>query len=151
MVLVLMMLWTGKWHRRAGCLTGAEWMIFRFGDGPGGRLAQFAKAIGAIIWLIGMLAYLIKAIGLFLSMFLPFSPMQCAVALMGLAGIYTMFSGFYGVVFTDLLQALIIVVAVVFISYLAMSEVPDAEALQDLAIGVTGNSEWSTAMPQWRT
>ncbi|MAT68287.1 MAG: sodium:solute symporter [Planctomycetaceae bacterium] len=151
LVLVLMMLWTGKWHRRSGCLTGAEWMIFRFGDGPGGRLAQFAKAIGAIIWLIGMLAYLIKAIGLFLSMFLPFSPMQCAVALMGLAGIYTMFSGFYGVVFTDLLQALIIVVAVVFISYLAMSEVPDAEALQDLAIGVTGNSEWSTAMPQWRT
>ncbi len=151
LVLVMMMLWTGKWHRRSGCLTGAEWMIYRFGDGAGGRFAQLAKAIAAIIWLIGMLAYLIKAIGLFLSMLLPFSPMQCAVALIGLAAIYTMFSGFYGVVFTDLLQSIIIIAAVVLVSYLAMSQVPDADTLQALATQVTGNAEWTTAAPQWHT
>lgn len=151
LVLALMMLWTGKWHRRSGCLTGAEWMIYRFGDGAGGRFAQLAKAIASIIWLIGMLAYLIKAIGLFLSMLLPFSPMQCAVTLIGLAAIYTMLSGFYGVVFTDLLQSLIIVAAVVVVSYLAMSEVSDFETLKTLATSVTGNPEWTTATPQWQT
>ena len=151
LVLVLMMLWTGKWHRRSGCLTGAEWMIYRFGDGAGGRFAQLAKAIASIVWLIGMLAYLIKAIGLFLSMLLPFSPMQCAVALIGLAAVYTMFSGFYGVVFTDLLQSLIIVAAVVLVTYLAMSEVTDADTLRALATQVTGNSEWTNATPQWHT
>ncbi|TWU21841.1 sodium:solute symporter family transporter [Bythopirellula polymerisocia] len=151
LVLVLMMLWTGKWHRRSGCLTGAEWMIYRFGDGPGGRFAQLAKAIASIVWLIGMLAYLIKAMGLFLSMLLPFSPMQCAVALIGVAAIYTMFSGFYGVVFTDLLQSLIIIAAVILVSYLAMSEVTDAGSLQVLATQVTGNSQWTTATPEWHT
>ncbi len=151
LVLVLMMLWTGKWHRRSGCLTGAEWMIYRFGDGPGGRFAQLAKAIATIVWLIGMLAYLIKAIGLFLSMLLPFSPTQCAVAMIGLAAIYTMFSGFYGVVLTDLLQSAIIVVAVALVSYLAMSQVTDAASLQALATQVTGNTHWTTATPQWQT
>lgn len=151
LVLVLMMLWTGKWHRRSGCLTGAEWMVYRFGDGPGGRFAQFAKAIVTIIWLIGMLAYLIKAIGLFLSMLLPFSPTQCAIAMIGLAAVYTMFSGFYGVVITDLFQSVIIVVAVLLVSYLAMLEVTSLEALQSLATQVTGNAQWTSATPQWRT
>lgn len=151
LVLALMMLWTGKWHRRSGCLTGAEWMIYRFGDGPGGRFAQLAKALATIAWLIGMLALLIKAIGLFLSMLLPFSPMQCAVVLIGFAAVYTMFSGFYGVVFTDLLQSVIILAAVGLVAYLAMTEVPDAQALQALATQVTGNAHWTTATPQWNT
>lgn len=151
LVLVLMMLWTGKWHRRSGCLTGAEWMIYRFGDGAGGRFAQLAKAIASIVWLIGMLAYLTKAIGLFLSMLLPFSPFQCAAALIGVAAVYTMFSGFYGVVFTDLMQTVIILAAVVFVSYLAMTQVPDAQTLNALATQVTGNSQWTSAAPQWHT
>ncbi len=151
LVLVIMMLWTGKWHRRSGCLTGAEWMTYRFGDGPGGRFAQLAKAIATIVWLVGMLAYLIKAMGLFLSMLLPFSPMQCAAAMIGVAAVYTMFSGFYGVVLTDLVQSVIIVIAVVLVSYLAMTQVADSETLQALATRVTGNAQWTTATPQWRT
>ncbi len=145
LVLVMMMLWTGKWHRRSGCLTGAEWMIYRFGDGPGGRFAQLAKAIATIVWVIGMLAYLIKAMGLFLSMLLPFSPTQCAVGMIVLAAIYTMFSGFYGVVFTDLLQSAIILAAVLLVSFLAMSQVTDADTLQALATQVTGNTQWMAA------
>lgn len=148
LVLVMMMLWTGKWHRRSGCLTGAEWMIYRFGDGAGGRFAQLAKAIATIAWVIGMLALLIKAMGLFLSMFLPFSPMACAIGMIALAAVYTMFSGFYGVVFTDLMQSVIILAAVALVSFMAMSEVTDAVTLQDMATQVTGNSQWMTAVPQ---
>ena len=151
LVLVLMMLWTGKWHRRSGCLTGAEWMIFRFGDGPGGRFAQLAKAIAMIVWVVGMLAYLTKAVGLFFSMLLPFSPMESAGIVIALAAVYTMFSGFYGVVFTDLLQSVIIVAAVVLVSFLAMTQVTDSEALRTLATQVTGNAQWTTATPQWQT
>jgi solute:Na+ symporter, SSS family len=32
LALVCQMLWTGKWHRRSGCITVAEWMSFRFGN-----------------------------------------------------------------------------------------------------------------------
>ncbi len=149
--LVLMMLWTGKWHRRSGCLTGAEWMIFRFGDGPGGRFAQLAKAISAIIMTIGMLAYLIVGVGLFLSMFLPFTPPQCALMLVVVASIYTMFSGFYGVVFTDFIQSAIILIAVVTISALAIMRMDSVSNLGVLAEQITANPQWMEAMPRWNT
>ena len=45
LVLVFMLLWTGKWYRRSGCMTGAEWQIFRFGSGPG---AQFVRMVSAV-------------------------------------------------------------------------------------------------------
>ncbi len=151
LVLVMMMLWTGKWHRRSGCLTGAEWMIYRFGDGPGGRFAQLAKAIATIAWVIGMLAYLTKAVGLFFSMLLPFSPTQCALVVICLAAVYTMFSGFYGVVFTDLLQSVVILAAVGLVCFLAMTQITDAGALEQLSTQITGNTSWMSAAPQWNT
>ncbi|MCA9412922.1 MAG: sodium:solute symporter [Candidatus Omnitrophica bacterium] len=151
LVLVIMMLWTGKWHRRSGCLTGAEWMIFRFGDGPGGRFAQLVKAISAIIMTIGMLAYLIVGVGLFLSMFLPFTPPQCAFMLVFVASIYTMFSGFYGVVLTDFIQSAIIIIAVIIITALAVNRIEDGTSLAAVAERVTGNSQWLEAAPHWHT
>lgn len=94
LLLVIMMLWTGKWHRRSQCLTGAEWMIYRFGDGPAGRAAQFARAITGIVMALGLIAYMVKGLGLFLSMFFPFTPMTCALGIFAAATLYTMFSGF---------------------------------------------------------
>ena len=123
LVLPFMMLWAGKWMRRSQCLTGAEWMIFRFGDGFGGRFAQFAAAFGGVITTIGMLGYLIKGVGMFLSVFLPFEPFTCAFILIAVATVYTMVSGFYGVVFTDLFQSVIILTAVAVVSVMAIAKV----------------------------
>ena len=47
-VLVFMLLWTGKWHRRSGCITGAEWMSYRFGETPGAHFARVVMAIGTV-------------------------------------------------------------------------------------------------------
>jgi len=151
LALCFMMLWSGKWHRRSQVLTAAEWMVFRFGDGPGGRFAQLAKVIGGIISTVGMLAYLIKAVGLFLSTFLPFSPLVCAIILVGIASIYTMVSGFYGVVFTDMFQSVVILIAVVTISAMAMMKVADVGSLSEVAVAVTGNEQWMSSVPHWKT
>ena len=147
LVLAIMMLWTGKWHRRSGCLTGAQWMIFRFGDGFGGRFAQLAKSLSVFIWVVGMLSYLAKGVGLFLSMMLPFSPMTCAFGLIAVAAIYTMFSGFYGVVVTDLVQSVVIIAAVVIVTSLALGKMQGIESLPALAESVTGNAQWTKAAP----
>ncbi|MEO0474491.1 MAG: sodium:solute symporter [Planctomycetota bacterium] len=147
LVLAIMMLWTGKWHRRSGCLTGAQWMIFRFGDGLGGRFAQLAKALSVFIWVVGMLSYLAKGVGLFLSMMLPFSPMTCAMGLIAVAAVYTMFSGFYGVVITDLVQSVVIIVAVAIVSFLALDKLQGIESLPALAESVTRNADWIKAAP----
>ncbi len=149
LILVFMMLWAGKWHRRSGCLTAAEWNIFRFGDGWGGRFAQQMAVFATVVSTIGMLAYLIVGAGSFLSMFLPFTPMQCAVVLLVLASLYTMLSGFYGVVVTDMFQMVIIMVAVFYVSVKAFMTVGHASEISAIALQVTGNPDWISGMPKW--
>jgi Na+/proline symporter len=77
--MAVVMLWTGKWHRRSGCITGAEWSVFRFGSGPSGQASRIVTAIAVPIFIIGMVTYLSVAVGLFFSMFLPLSPMWCSM------------------------------------------------------------------------
>jgi len=151
LVLAIMLVFTGKWHRRSGVMTGAEWMVFRFGNGPGGKFARLAKAASAIILNIGMIAYLAKGVGLFLSMFLPFSPFTCSLIMIGVATLYTMASGFYGVVYTDIFQSFIIFSAVIIISILAFSKVTDVASLARIAGEVTGNSDWTSSRIPWHT
>jgi Na+/proline symporter len=150
LVLALMMLWSGKWHRRSGCLTLAEWNIFRFGDNWGGRFAQQMIVISMILFTVGSLAYLIIGAGIFLSMFLPLSPLVCSLVLIGFATCYNMISGFYGVVYTDLFQSSIILVAVLYISFKAFGVVASAEEISSIATQVTGNPDWIAGMPTWR-
>ncbi|MFC1606399.1 sodium:solute symporter [Candidatus Latescibacterota bacterium] len=149
--LAFIMIFSGKWHRRSGVMTGAEWMIFRFGKGFGGQFARIAQSVAVIILTIGMLAYLVKGVGLFLSMFLPFSPFVCSLFMIGIASVYTMASGFYGVVYTDMFQSFIIVAAVVAMSVLALLKVPDMASLAGIAESVTGSVEWTTSTLQLQT
>jgi SSS family solute:Na+ symporter len=77
LIMAVILIWGGKWHHRSRCMTGAEWMIYRFGSGIGGDFARIVTALATITGIVAMLAYLMKGVGLFLSMFLPFSPMAC--------------------------------------------------------------------------
>jgi len=148
LILPFMMLWTGKWHRRSGCLTGAQWMVFRFGDGWGGRSAQLMAVIATVLTTIGMLAYLIVGAGSFLSTFLPFTPTQCSVVLLLIATPYTMMSGFYGVIYTDLFQSCIIVAAVIYVTVTAFMGIDTAAEVGTVATSVTGNPDWITGIPK---
>lgn len=145
------MLWTGKWHRRSQCITGAQWMVFRFGEGFFGNFARVVSVMATITATVGMLAYMIKGVGLFLAMFLPYSPFTCALILIVIAAIYTMASGFYGVVFTDIFQSGIVILAVFTISFLAFKKVDSAESLALIAEQVTGNQKWIGSSPSWFT
>ncbi|VGO23572.1 sodium:solute symporter family transporter [Pontiella sulfatireligans] len=149
LILPFMMLWTGKWHRRSGCLTGAQWNIFRFGDCWGGRASQLMGVIATVLTTIGMLAYLIVGAGIFLSTFLPWSPFACSIGLLLLATPYTMMSGFYGVIFTDLFQSCIIIAAVIYVSVTAFMGVGSAEEVSAIALSVTGNPDWISGIPKW--
>ncbi len=146
--LIFMMLWTGKWHRRSGLMTGAEWMTFRFGDGISGRFARASFAASQIIFAIGMLAYMVKGVGLFASMFIPLSPLMCALIVIGVATIYTVASGFYGVVFSDLLQCSLIFIGIAYISITAYHQISDGAEFAALATSISGVREWETAFPQ---
>lgn len=151
LILTVMLLWSGKWHRRSRCITNAEWMVYRFGDGFGGQFARTVGAIAGIVSTLGMLAYLVKGVGLFLSMFFPFTPLQCSLIMIGIATLYTMVSGFYGVVYTDIFQSLIILGAVIGITTMAILKLGSFEELVALSQEVTGNSGWVTSKLSWET
>lgn len=151
LVLAVMMLWSGKWHRRSGCITNAEWMIYRFGNTPGGHFARIAGALATIASNVALIAYLIKGTGLFMAMFLPISPQWCAILMIGLATLYILTSGFYGVVYTDIFQSGIILLAVILVSVIAFMKNPGSEQLASLAHKVTGQSTWMTSACSWKT
>ncbi|MFA5292169.1 MAG: sodium:solute symporter [Phycisphaerae bacterium] len=147
--LVFTMIWTGKWHRRSGCMTGAEWMAFRFGNCFGANFARIAKVIALMVFTLGMLVYMIKGVGLFFSMFIPLSPFQCALIMIGVTTLYTVASGFYGVVFSDLLQCGLILIGMAFVTILAIVKIADNGGdLGGLAQTVTGCSQWLSSFPQ---
>ncbi|MCC6144576.1 MAG: sodium:solute symporter [Candidatus Hydrogenedentes bacterium] len=149
LVLIFMIAFTGKWHRRSGCITGAEWMVFRFGKGRDAEAARFLTAVVTLILTVGMTAYLVRGTGLFLSMFFPYTPTTCALALLVVATIYTMFSGFYGVVVTDLLQSGSIVLSAIAIAIGAFLMIPDQQTLSETALRVTQNANWTDSLPAW--
>jgi Na+/proline symporter len=150
LVLVSILLFTAKWHRRSGCMTGAEWMIFRFGNDGWAKFARVTSVIGAVGGVLGLLAYSFKGAGLFLSMFLPFTPLTCTVIMMAVTILYTMEAGFYGVIATDIFQSVCIWIAVVFITILAVIKTAGVD-FAALSLAVTGNNNWVSTFPQWKT
>jgi len=148
--LIFVMAWTGKWHRRSNCMTGAEWQVYRFGNGPGGKAARIISAVAGIIFTIGMLAYLVKGSGLFISTFVPqLSPVQASLILVVIATLYTVMSGFYGVVYTDIFQAALIFLGFIVVTVIAFTKVESYDQLSQLARQVTGSGEWMSSFPQW--
>ncbi len=151
LILAFMMLWMGKWNRRSGCLTAAQWMVFRFGNGFGGQFARVASVLSAAFSTIGMLAMVVYGAGQFLSLFLPFPPSACAAGLLTIATLYSAISGFYGVVFTDIFQGIFILGATVYVAVTAFAVAPDMETLAQIAERVTGNTSWTSTRADWFT
>jgi SSS family solute:Na+ symporter len=151
LLMIIPMLWAGKWHRRSQCITGAEFLMFRFGNNAGGKFSRIAAAFVTIITTIASLGMFIKGVGLFVSMFVPYTPEECAIVMVAIATVYTVLSGFYGVVYTDIFQSCVILIVVVVVGYMAFTAIPDFDAISALALKVTGTSDWTSYWPQIRT
>lgn len=149
LALVCQMLWTGKWHRRSGCITVAEWMSFRFGNCRASEMARLVTAVSFIVFAVSMLSYLVVGTGLFFSQFLPFTPLQCSLVLLVATTIFTAVSGFYGVVIADLLQCVLIVISIGMIVVLAFQQMGSGAEFAALAEQVTGMHNWSLSFPNF--
>lgn len=151
LVLAFMAAFTGKWHRRSGCMTQAEWVKFRFGEEHSARWMRLIFAIKWIIVTVASLAYLIRGTTLFVGQFVPFSPLVVTVVIVGISGLYTILAGFYGLVLTDLIQGVIILGASIVMAWMAHSSVAGTAELAAMAKTVTGNPHWTESLPRWHT
>src|SRR6056297_1887162 len=57
LILAFLMVFMGKWNRRSGVMTLAEWMYFRFGKTRQGDLARLISAIASIILTVALISY----------------------------------------------------------------------------------------------
>ncbi|NEP57596.1 MAG: Na+:solute symporter [Symploca sp. SIO2G7] len=152
LILAMFMIFMGKWNRRAQVMTVAEWMQLRFGVGREGNIARIVSAVAAIILAIGRISYFAIGGGKFLGEFIAIDARIASIVIIVIALIYTVLSGFYGVVLTDLFQGILIFVAIIYICAIAWQTPPLPETF---AISLPGTdqlqewnfSEWSSLFP----
>lgn len=128
LIMAILLAYMGKWNRRSGVMTRAEWMIFRFGNGTGGKFARVASAISEILFAIWVTAYFTKGLEQFIGPMNPFTGDHTTLIITALivffVGIYSMAGGLTGVVWTDVFQGLLILVGVLYMTGLAIFSSP---------------------------
>ncbi len=153
---VFLMIYLAVWIRRSNVVTGAEWMITRFGESKGGELSRISIIVFAIVSVVGFLSYAYQGIGKFASVLLPwgFSPEVYGIILMSITTIYVILGGMYSVVFTDIIQFVMLTIASLIIGYVAFVHVSGAQlsaviphGWKDLFFGWKLNLDWSHLIP----
>ncbi|GAC25394.1 transporter, SSS family [Paraglaciecola mesophila KMM 241] len=119
---IFLMIYLSIWLRRSNVMTGAQWMETRFGTGKGAEMSQMVVVIFALVSAIGFIAYAFKGIGKFAAIFFPWelSPDIYALIIFSLTTIYVVKGGMYSVVFTEILQFVIMTIAAVSVGIIAM-------------------------------
>ncbi len=139
----LLLVFMGRWLRRSEVMTNAEWMTLRFGDGRDGRLARLLSAISNLIVTVAFLTYFVKGTGKFLSVFIALPETHCALVMVAVALTYTVLSGFHGVVWTDVIQEVLLVFVSLTVGYLAVT-LPD-----HAGVIASAGEGWSRLLPRW--
>ncbi|GGZ66202.1 MAG: sodium:solute symporter family protein [Paraglaciecola chathamensis] len=160
---IFLMVFLSIWLRRSGVMTGAEWIRFRFGEGKGATLSHFVVVLFALLSVLGFLAYGFIGIGKFAAAFLPWelsvdprtNEIYYGLIMTVLTSLYVIKGGMVSVVFTEVLQFVIMTIACIAIGIVAMMKVsPEllARATPDgwdsMAFGWKLDLDWSSLLAQ---
>lgn len=157
LIMAFFMIFMGKWNRRSECMTVAEWMKFRFGDNQQGKIARLISAIANIVFAIGTISYFAIGGGKFFSEFFGISEQTGTIILILITTIYTMASGLYGVVWTDVFQGFLIFIGVIVVVFIATTTV-DLPQSFSVSVPIEGKfqqlridyNDWSSLLPSWK-
>jgi Na+/proline symporter len=156
LIMAFLMIFMGKWNRRSGVMTLAEWMELRFGKGIQGQAARLIAAISSILMTIAMVTYFAMGGGKFLGSFLGFqnyfglpSEFWAATLLIIIAMIYTVASGLYGVVWTDVFQGFLIFAAIMYMAFKAFAITLPEEFAISLPLFDGTFQTYTTTLKEW--
>ena len=110
------------------------------------ELAHFSVVLFALVAVVASVAVAFVGVGKFAGTFLPgqFTANQYATMVMGLTALYVVAGGMYSVVFTDVLQFVLLTVASVLIGLIAMGKVSGE------AIAAATPANWDTLRFGWK-
>ena len=158
----------GKWIRRSKVMTGAEWMVTRFGTGPDGFTARIAYTLMAVVTVAAFIGYAFQGIGKFAAVYVDLKPVArclgdlfpgfsqsiwfvaghemqtCAVVIFALTTLYVLLGGLYGVVITDVIQTIMLTVAAVLIAAVAYINITPEMLADKLP------ADFTSLAPVWR-
>ncbi|MBN1541236.1 hypothetical protein JW992_03750 [candidate division KSB1 bacterium] len=138
------MAFKAKWAFRSGVLTGMEWLVFRFGHDRAGQAARLTAVIINVILLTVMLGYAGTGVGLFMEEFFTLDKNTAIPILFVITGLYVLLGGFFSVVYSDLVQTLLLSFAAIYIAVNAFLQI-DALALREIV-----GTDWFSLAPVWR-
>jgi solute:Na+ symporter, SSS family len=138
------MAYMGKWVRRSSVLTGAEWMVTRFGNDRAGRFARTTYAVMAVITLASFIGYAFEGMGKFAAVYIPLPPNLLAVIVVAATTFYVLLGGLYSVVITHVIQAVILILAGTVIAVVAYNVVTPEMLAARLP------ADWTSLVPVWR-
>ena len=109
-------------------MTGAEWINYRFGESRGATLSHLSVVVFALLSVIGFLAYGFVGIGKFAAVFIPYelsadattNELYYGLILTGLTTVYAVKGGMFSVVFTEVLQFVVMTIASIAVGVIAM-------------------------------
>ena len=159
---IFMMVFMSVWLRRSGVMTGAEFIRFRFGEGRGALWSHFIVVAFALLNVLGFLAYGFIGIGKFAAVFLPWqlsadahtNEILYGMIITALTTLYVVKGGMFSVVYTELMQFVIMTVACIAVGVIAMMKV-SPEMLHNVVPDGWGNLffgekldlDWSAILP----
>ncbi|MFH1851060.1 MAG: sodium:solute symporter [Candidatus Neomarinimicrobiota bacterium] len=156
LIMAFLMIYMGKWNARSKVMTLAEWMELRFGKDTQGRTARLISAISSIVMTIAMVTYFALGGGKFLDRFLGIenylglpSEFWAATVLISIAMIYTVASGLYGVVWTDVFQGALIFSAILYMAVKAWGIDLPEEFTISMPMFDGGFERFSTTFKEW--
>lgn len=165
---IFMMVYLSMWLRRSNASTGAEWMLFRFGDRHGAGLSHKIIIIFALLSCLSFMAYGFTGLGKFIEIFIPWEVLSTFLPF-HLPRLYT--AHFYGILFTvftacyavlggmksivwaDMLHYLIMVIVCVSVAAMAYMALPGVASLPvpggwtNLFFGKELGLDWSGRLP----
>ena len=155
---IFLMVFLATWLRRSGVMTGAEWIIFRFGDDRGARLSNIIVVAFALVGVIGFLAYGFIGIGKFASVFFPWklsddphmNDVYYGLGMTAITTFYIIKGGMFSVVFTEVFQFIVTTIASIGVGIVAIHSVsPEMIAAvvptgwDSLAVNWNLNVDWA--------
>jgi len=154
------MVYMNIWVRRSNVMTGAEWLVTRFGNGRGANLSSLSIVIFAFVSVVGFTAYAFIGIGKFAAIFLPWelSVNTYGIIIMCITTLYVLLGGFHSVALTSLVQFVLMTIACIAVGIIAMVKVsPEMlsavipEGWGELWFGWKLNLDWSGIIDELNT
>ena len=143
-----------RWWRRSMVLTDVEFVELRYSDRPGSFLRGFSSLYRGLILATMKTAFIIMAMTKICDAF--FGEYKHYIVITGLVvvALYSIFSGFWGVVLTDFIQFAMAMIGTTIFAFIALHHVGGVEVLHTklvTTLGAAKSADMLSFFPSWNS